>query len=399
MSKLYNSVAFSLPQVATPDPFQKATYGRDYVDFGLDNLYPQYLADIKNISPTHSAILDAKIALLNASVVIDENLDLKIDLEDVDGEGGTLEDLLDGVFSDLGTYEGAYIEAIYNKPRTRIVTLKVIPYENVRVGRYNEEGDIDTVYISPDWSRKYTKRNKPKPLAVFNTDRADTSSQVIILRLRYPNQPYYTVPSWTAAIQWMLLEDDVAEYTRNQIVSGFTPSTIFNFHNGEPDEDDKAQLEMYLKSKFTGKNSTKFMMFFDNAAANAEGSVDITQLDVPDLAQYWSALSPIVSDKIFTGHRIYPSLVGVPVQNGFSSNAEELNTQFKMYTKTAIKPLQKLVIKMLRRVFKFNTGENVEVTFENELIREEQVVDTTEVNTEDNSTDANINKEGGQDAI
>jgi len=285
----------------------------------------------------------------------------------------------------LGTFDGAYVEVIYNKPKTRIVKASVIPYENVRVGKYDEMGNIDTVYISPDWSRKYVKRNTPKAMATFNPDAIDTDSQVMILKKYNPNQPYYPVPAYMSAIQYILLEDDVAEYSRNSILNGFTPSTIFNFHNGDPDEDDKGSMEGYMKRKFTGKASTKFMLFFDNDKDNA---VDITQLQVPDISAYYEAIIPIISDKIFTSHNIYPSIVGVPTSNGFTSNKDELTIQHQMYVKASIVPLQKLVISALKKVFRFNTGNAVDITFSNNLLDSDTADEKAEVNDKTQTQDA-----------
>jgi len=313
---------------------------------------------------------------------LDRDLDYKIDFDNIDGEQGSLEDFLTDVFINLATFEGAYVEIVYNKPRTRIVALKTIPFESVRVGRYDDNGNINEVYISPDWSRKYIKRNTPKKMPTFNPDKVKSNSQVMIIRGKKPNQPYYPIPGWMSAIQWILLEDDVAEYSRNSILNGFTPSTILNFHNGEPTEDDKSDLESYIRGKFTGKGSTKFMMFFDNGKDN---SVDINTLDTPDLSAYWDSITPILTSKIFTGHKIYPSLVGVPVSNGLSSNSNELDLQFQMFIKTSIEPLQKLVLTLLRKVFKFNDN-NVELDmrFINKLIDEDKQETSTEINTEDN---------------
>ena len=388
MSKLTNSVVFSLPQVSVPDAFQAATAGRPYVDCGTDNLYPSYLADLITISTSHSAIMEAKIAFLNASLETNEDIDFKLDFDNIDGEGGTIEDFLSDIFTNLAMFNGGYVEVIYNKVKTRIVAVKSIPFEMVRVGKYNEEGVIDTIFLSYDWSRKHIKRNTPRTLDVFNPNNIKSNSQVMIVRTKMPNQPYYPIPGWVSSIQSILLEDDTIEYVRNAVLNGFTPSVIFNFHNGEPTEEDKAALEAYTKRKFTGKSSSKFMLFFDN---DKDKSVDITTLDVPDLARYIESLVPILSDNIFTGHKIYPSLVGVPVSNGFSSNAEELNSQFQIYLKSTIIPLQKLVLTLFRKISLFNTGvADTKLVFINELISSEKDTVVAEDNNEDNVAQTSV---------
>jgi len=386
--KLNNSVAFSLPQVAVPDSLQKAMYGRPYVEFGSDNNFPQYMADLSTVSPTHASILEAKTSFLNSKLDLDRELDYKIDLDDIDGEQGTIEDFLTDIFTNLATFEGGYVEVVYNNTRTRIVALKTIPFESVRVGRYDERGNINSVFISQDWSRKYIKRNQPLEIPTFDPNNITTDSQIMIIRGKKPNQPYYPIPTWMSAIQWILLEDDVVEFSRNSILNGFTPSTILNFHDGEPTEDEKDQLESYISGKFTGKGSTKFMMFFDNGKDN---SVDINKLDVPNLSDYWESITPIMTSKIFTGHKIYPSLVGVPVSNGLSSNSDELDLQFQMYIKTSIEPLQKLVLTVLRRIFKFNNPElDIELKFINELIDSDKLHTETEINTEESLSNDNV---------
>jgi len=248
VDKINNGVISTLSALSIPD-FNSiaATYGRAYVDYGSNNKLPNYIADLYTLSPTHQAVVDSKRSILDGDLKIigvDKKTD-KLDLDNIDGEGDTIFDLLSATYGDLALYESFYWEIVYNKARTRIVHINHIPYETVRVGKYNERGKIEKVFISPDWSRKYIKKNKPKEFETFNPSKINTDSQILISKIKRPNQPYYTIPSYMSAVQYILLEDDIAELQRNTISNGFFPSMVMNFFNGEPTEDDKAELEGY----------------------------------------------------------------------------------------------------------------------------------------------------------
>ena len=388
MSKIHGGIISTLGQLSTPDPLQQANWHHDYVHFGIDNLYPAYIADLFTLSPTHQALLESKRNFLNGDLKIDTSADGFLDFDDINGEGDSMEEMIDITNGDLGMYESFYWEVIYNNQKTRIVQINHIPYEHVRVGKYNEEGKIDTIYVSPDWSKRFIKKNQPRPLAVFNTESIDTNSQVIIMRVKRPNQPYYTVPSYMSAVQYILLEDDLAELNRNDVTNGFFPSMIMNFFNGEPDEDGKSEMESYINSKFKGASGSKLMMFFGNDPTK---KVQLDTFTPPNLGDYSEKLIPLLENKISTAHRAPASLVGISTGAGFSNKADEIDTAFQLYLKNVIVPLQKLIINALKRIYKFNAVE-AEIIFENELLvkEEESKEDTAnaEINDESNIDDA-----------
>ena len=373
---IQNSVALSMPVLSVPQPTQFSYWHKDWVPFGDGtNLYPQYTASLLTVSPTHAAIVDSKTAFINTDFIIDiiGGSGSYIDEENIDGDGGSLEELIADIAVNLAVYESFYMEVIYNKPRTRVVALKCIPYENVRVGKYNEEGKIDTFYISPDWANNFVKKHKPTPIAAFDPNNIDTNSQIIYMRMKRPNQPYYTVPSYMSAVQWILLEDDIAEFNRNNVTSGFFPSMIMNFFNGEPTEDEKGELESYIGSKFSGKGASKLMMFFGN---DPDKKVDLQAFQPPDLPDYFQAIIPEIKLKIFAGHKASPALLGVFTATGLNNNSDELATQYQLYLKSTINPLQKLVINAFKKAYLVN-GHKIEARFENELILQGRDIDIT----------------------
>ena len=364
--KIQNGVISTLKALAIPDPLQEANHQREWVFFGADNQYPAYIADLVTLSPTHEAVIEAKRTFLNGNLKIDvaDNVTDKIDIEDINGKDESLEEVYDILYGDLATYEAAYLEVIYNKQHTRIVQLNHIPYNNVRVGLQNDKGDITQVFVSNDWSRKYIKRNEPTPIPTFDSRNVNSPSQVMILRVKRPNQPYYTIPSYVSSVQYILLEDDIAELNRNDVTNGFFPSMILNFFNGEPSEDDKNDMEGYINSKFKGAGGSKLMMFYGN---DPEKKVQMDTHTPPNLGDYSDKMLPLLQDKILSSHRTHPSLAGISTGSGFSSTSDEIDTAFQLFLKGVIVPLQKLVINAMKKIYKFN-GVEAEIIYENELL-------------------------------
>jgi hypothetical protein len=397
MSIIYNGIFSTLPELTIPDFEEYASGVRDYVYFGADNQLPVYIANLITLSPTHAAIFDSKKTFVNGDLQIEITKGKQyLDFDDIDTEGLSLEELIDDTSGDAAMFETIYWEVMFNSARTRIVGINRLNYEDVRVGLYNEEGKIDTVYVSSNWNKKYLKKHKPRPLAVFDPKNVDTDTAVIIERIKRPNQKYYTVPLYMSAVQYILLEDDVASLNRNDVTNGFFPSMIMNFFNGEPTEDDKANLETYVRGKFKGVHGQKLMMFFGTDPAK---KVQLDTFEPPNLGEYTERMLPMFRDMIISAHRTYPSLAGLKTNSGFSSKADEIDTEFQMFLKGSVVPLQKLMIRALKKILKFNKTE-ADIMFVNELLiesgsTEDVKDDKANASVNDKKNTVNSTKKGG----
>lgn len=59
----------------------------------------------------------------------------------------------------------------------------------------------------------------------------------------------------------------------------------------------------------------------------------------------------LVRENILSGHKIVDgSIIGLPNPQGFSSSAEQLETTYKLFMNTTVKPLQEFLIRELEPV-------------------------------------------------
>ena len=153
-------------------PVVSEVRGKDYIEYGTEdwkNLYPQFLIDLYYNSSTHAAIVNATAEMIAGEDLIcneeDYNLDAYVRLKKFLRNANSKESLHQVIKKIAFDFklQGAYaIHCVWNRERTEIAELYHVPVERVRAGRPNELGQVDTYFISADWSN--TRTHKPYPI-------------------------------------------------------------------------------------------------------------------------------------------------------------------------------------------------------------------------------------------
>ena len=349
-------------------PIIQEVRGKDYIEYGTAdwrNLYPQFLIDLYYNSSTHAAIINATSEMIAGSDIIaleDDNLEayvgLKKFLANANGNE-TLHEVITKVAFDFKLQGGYALNIIWSQDRQTISEIYHVPMERVRAGRPNELGKIDTYFVSADWSN--TRTNKPQPIAAFNVNDRSTPSQLLYTGSYSPNMDVYHTPDYLAANNWALVDQRVAEFHLANIQNGFSGSYFINFSNGVPTREERLQVERSIEEKFTSaKSAGKFVLTFSDSRDNTP---EITPIAVSNADKQYLALQELLMQNILTGHRCTsPMLVGISSENGFGSNAEELNSAFEIYLNTVVKPFQNNILKTLSKILIVN-GINLPLEF------------------------------------
>ena len=348
-------------------PVIQEVRGRDYIEYGTEewaNLYPQFLIDLYYNSSTHAAIINATSDMISGTDIIaleDDNLEayvgLKKFLANANGSE-SLHEVIKKVAFDFKLQGGYALNIIWSQDRQTISEIYHIPVERVRAGRPNELGKIDTYFVSADWAN--IRENEPQPVAAFNVNDRSTPSQLLYTGSYSPNMDVYHTPDYNC-MNWALVDQRVAEFHLNNIQNGFSGSYFINFANGVPTREERTQIERSIEEKFTGaRASGKFVLTFSDSKENTP---EITPIAVSNADKQYLALQELLLQNILTGHRCTsPMLVGISSDNGFGSNAEELNSAFEIYLNTVIKPFQSNILKTLTKILTVN-GINLPLEF------------------------------------
>jgi len=352
---------------SSTSPIIQEVRGKDYIEYGTDewrNLYPQFLIDLYYNSSTHAAIINATSDMIAGTDIIaleDDNLEalvgLKKFLANANGNE-TLHEVIKKVAFDFKLQGGYALNIIWSQDRQSISEIYHIPVERVRAGKPNELGKVDTYFVSADWSN--TRTNKPQPVPAFNVNDRSTPSQILYTGSYSPNMDVYHTPDYNC-MNWALVDQRVAEFHLNNIQNGFSGSYFINFANGIPTREERQQVERSIEKKFTGASASgKFVLTFSDSKENTP---EITPIAVSNADKQYIALQELLMQNILTGHRCTsPMLVGINSENGFGSNAEELNSAFEIYLNTVVKPFQNNILKTLNKILTVN-GINLPLEF------------------------------------
>lgn len=364
-----NLISISLATATAP--IVQEARGKDWIEFsGGDewkNLYPQFLIDLYYNSSTHSAIINATAEMIAGEDLYveneDENLEayvrLKKFLRHANGKE-SLHQVVKKVAFDF-KLQGAYaLHIIWNQERTEIAEVYHVPVERVRSSIPNSLGQIDSYFISSNWSD--VRNHPPHEIKAFNRLDRTSASQLIYTGSYSPNMDIYHTPDYIAGCNWALVDQRVAEFHLNNIQNGFSGSYFISFANGIPTQEERFQIEQSLTEKFAGaKNSGKFILTFSDDKTRTP---EITPIAVSDADKQYLALQELLVTNICSAHRITSkTLMGIDTTNGFSSNADELRNASNFYHNTVIRPFQTNILNTLQTIFSVNNMD-LEVDFE-----------------------------------
>ena len=357
---------YNIPHIVEKD-------NKDWISFGLDNLYPQYLIELFTGSGINGAIIKG-VASMIAGDQQDtcQGLDVvdKDELEGVQkeqflkfskllkqGSRNTIKNLA----FDLKLFGTCYVNVIWNKTKTGIAELKHIPSQYIRSGKADSFGKINEYYYCYDWSNE--RKYKPHIIKAFDSENRTETSQLLQIKEYNPQSFYYGIPDYVGGTDYIQLDMSIAELHLANIDNNFMPSCMVNFANGIPTEEERRDVERKLNAKFSGGgNSGKLIITFNDGRDTAPEIVPLNTGDNDDKYQF---LSSEVSRKVLTAHRVTsPLLFGVKGDTaGFGNNADELRDSYSLFNNTCIKPFQMTILEGLDQLFRINGIDGLDIYF------------------------------------
>ena len=330
----------------------------DWVNFGQDNLYPNYLLDLFLGSAINGALIKSIGAMIYgeglAATNVDDNTDTKESyLRLTELLDNSDDDVLKDLAMDLKLFGGCYVNVIWSRDRSRIAKMKHIPAQYIRSGKMID-GEIDTYYYSANWAKHKKAEYRPRPYRAFSTEDRSSASQILMIRDKNPALFYGFAPDYVAATDWIQMELEIAQFHLSNITSGMTPSMHVGFSNGIPSDEERRTIERQLNAKFAGSgNAGKILITFNDGKETAP---IIEPIQMNDAQSAWEGMSKQTVNQILAGHRVTsPILFGIRAEGGgLGNNADELRDAFSLFTNTVVIPFQHTLLKGLEKIFKVN---------------------------------------------
>jgi hypothetical protein len=328
----------------------------DWVMYGEDNNYFQYLIDRYTYSPTNNAIINNIIKLVYGRGL--NALDASKKPQQY-AQFMTMfnKDCVRKMIMDSKMLGQFAIQVHYSKDHSVVKKAYHIPVQLLRPEKCNKDGEIEAYYYSDNWED--TKNFPPKRIPSFGTSKE--AVEILYIRPYSVGMKYFALVDYQGALPYAVLEQEISDYLINEVQNGFSGTKVINFNNGLPPEEEMDAVERKVLGKLTGSKGKRVIVSFNHSEAQKTTVDDIPLNDAPE---HYTYLSEECMRKIMLGHNVTsPLLFGISSSNGFSSNADELQNSFILYYNMVIQPYQDLIIEALDRVLAVN-GISLKLYFE-----------------------------------
>ena len=328
------------------------TKNKEWVEFGADNNYFQFLIDRANGSATSSACITGI-----SQMIYGRGLDATDSSKRPEQYARMLslfkKDDVRRFAYDLKLSGQCAIQVIYSKDKKSIAKVEHLPIETLRAEKCGaEDKKVQAYYYHPDWVN-IKPSDKPLRIPAFGVSDTPKPIEILYVKPYEAGMYYYSTPDYQGGLQYAELEEEVSNYHLNNIMNGLAPSMLINFNNGVPDEEKQTLVENKIKAKFSGSsNAGKFILAFND---DKESAADINPVQLSDAHNQYQFLSEESQKKIMISHRIVsPMLLGIKDSSGFGNNAEELETATVLMQNTVIIPFQELLTDAFDKILAFN---------------------------------------------
>ena len=350
-------------------PKLRETSNFKFINYGEDNLYPQYLVNLTRTSALHRTLIENKAKLVAGSDITVDGTPIKDWVGTLSGPTAIrinnlffnskypLRDWLKRTAKDFEIFGAYSSELIWSKEFEYVKILKHIDTSKIRSGVMNKNGEIDKYFYSRDWERWNTK--DMTPISVFDIENDKDYNQIIYKREYNPDLDYYTEPSYIGGLTYINLDSELGLFNLAHIQNGMNPGLVFKVPFQFKSNEEKNAFMMEFMNHFKGARNNKNPLIL---AKNGDQTWEIEKVDVPNFDAQLIALGDFILQELIFAHRITNgALVGLLVPGKLGGvDSEELEYSMKQFNRFVIEPSRLMLEETIEDVLRTH-GLNVEI--------------------------------------
>ena len=333
-----NTFEFGVFNLSTPqhieEPQDLSKVYTDFIPFGQNNLFPQYLAELKRKSSTHRSVLAQKTIFTSGAKFVTKNDKLKSYIRDVNADGESLRDVYKKLADDYYTFGNAYLEGVLYEGG---MNLYHVDATTVRMSKTKKE-----VYIHPDWARYKMEKKKMNILPLYPVVR--NNRFIIHFKDYEPTFNFYGLPDYVAALEHVAVDYEIGKWNHTKFQNGFQPSAIVEI-SGDMGEDEAKKMVKEAQKKFVGEGNNGKILFI---VKNGDTSPANVQIIKDDQDGSWLDLQKITDQNIITAHRWQPSLSGIVSSGKMNNTGSEIRIAYDLCMTTVVKDTSDMLLNGIR---------------------------------------------------
>jgi hypothetical protein len=344
MSNNNNTFVLNLAEYEAPKIIESKQ--KDWVTFGENNSYFQYIIDRYRNSTTNNAVINAithlvygrGLSALDASKKPNEYAQLMAMLSKND---------VRQIATDFYMFGQCAIQVHYNDKHDSIVKGFHIAVNLLAPQKCDADGNINNYFYSDNWEN--TREFVPKLIPAYGTSKEKI--EILYIRPYMVGMKYFAMPSYIGGIGYAYLEESIMNYQINDAENSFSGTKVVNII-GEFTEEQQRTRSNQIQQKLTGSNGKKVIVSF---SGSKDLQTEVTDIPLTDAPEHYSYLSTECTEKILLAHKVVSGLIfGVAKSSGFSSNADELKTATVLFDNMVIRPIQDRLIEAFDTMLSFN---------------------------------------------
>ena len=341
-----------------PKLTQDEVRGKDYISYGDNNLYPQYLYSLYQDVTTLKTVIDG-----TSNYIAGDDVACNIQgfITSMNRKGDTARNMVKWLARDYMLYGGFSVEVIRNLAGN-VSEVYYTDFRNVRTDKKNE-----AFWYSEDYDKRYVRTTKTLVYPKYLVN-GDAPSSIVYVKNDVGST--YPIPRWSGAIKACEIEKHIDDLHLNSLENGFMPGYIINFLQGIPDDQTKAEIEKSIYEKFVSTdNAGRVLINFANGEENA---TKVEKLDITDFSDRYKSAAERSREQIYCAFQAIPQLFGnMAAATGF--NEVEFQKAWDLYNRTVVKDVQRVICDAFDHIF--NTKDSMSIKpFSIEDNNDEQIV-------------------------
>ena len=346
----------SVPMYEHKTPEFIENNGEEYIIYGQNNEYGDYLTYLYNRCGLHHAIVNGKVRfILGQGWKIKEGFESQQlqRLINNPNPNDSLDELSKKVLLDRKIFGGNYYKVMF--VGGQLVSMFHQPYEQVRL---SVDGSV--FYVSKEWTRNQTTKKNFK--SRYNTLPKDVkmikpfdpnNKEGVQLVYFYDSRPEfrgYPLPEYHATIVDIETDIEISNFNLNNVKSGWSAGKMVTFFNGVPSPEEQSTIERDLKNKASGSdNAGEILIQFADINATPP---KVDNLQAEDISAQHEGLKQDVQDRIIRGHEVVNGMLFGIKTEGQLGGRSELDLAWRMLDINYIEPNQLQIQSELNWVLK-----------------------------------------------
>ena len=331
----YNLISVKFAKAEQPK-FEERK-GQGYIQYGANNDYPDYLLNLYKESSKHGAIIKGK-----SNYIYGKGFNFPKDLM-ANTQGETFNNIFKKAVKDDELFSGYYLQIIYNL-EGKIKDVYHLDFKKVRTNK-----EQNCFYVKNDWQ---DNREKARAYPAFSgTYNKENPSQVLFVKQYNPGDEIYPTPNYYQALNYIESDVQVSRHILGNAKDGFVATTAINLNNGEPNEEQKEQVEKDIKKKFTGSEGDRVLLFFNKSKDTAAEVIPLSQTMLTK--EDFTNINNLIQQEIFAGHQITsPMLFGIKTE-GQLGGSSEIRDSYEIFNNTYVNERQQQHEEVFNKLLSF----------------------------------------------